>query len=145
MGNNPMITIETPFTRVSIPVNELNAGERSSLAQLLGISGARKTAFEELRALRKFRRLRKEDVWSTCPKGTRFDVEVEVILTNDTPRGKADCSRITALVPEAECSAATHRAFGWCPACNREHVVLKPSVLVKLDVEGVPLSNLYEV
>ncbi|MCK4518216.1 hypothetical protein KAT92_05530, partial [Candidatus Babeliales bacterium] len=82
---NPIIKIETPFVTAAIPVSELTPQERSSLACLLGFSGARKEAFVELRKLPMFKKIRREAVWKTCPKKCKnFPVEVQVMLINET-------------------------------------------------------------
>jgi len=144
--DNPIIKIETPFTTIAIPVSELTPQERNGLASLLGFSGARKEAFAELRGLPRFKKVRREDVWNSCPKGSKFfPVAVSVALINNTVKGRDSCDVILAIMPEAKVSAAVHTAAGYCAKCDKVHRVSKYSVLVKLTVEGVPFSTMYSV
>lgn len=140
------IIISTPFTTTEVKIADINHQERTALASLLGFTSARKKAFIILRELKKFKKIKPYEVWKTCPKGNRgFSTEVEVSLINGTDEGERMCQKILDILPEAETSAGIHRVSGFCQKCGRIHSVTKRSVLVKLIVEGVPFSNMYEV
>lgn len=141
----PLIRIVTPLADVELPIAELNDQERQALAKLLGFKSARQDAFKVLRDCPKFRKIKNEEVWATCPKGAKhFPIELEIILTNDTVAGRAANLAIKELLPDAEASTAIHRMSGVCPRCNKVHAVERHSVMVKATVAGIPFSQLYE-
>jgi len=143
-NENPMIKIESPFATMSIPVSELTNYERNALASLLGFSGARKEAFAELRMKKKFRKIRREELWNKCPRtGSKFDTEVIVTITTDTEKGQAQCQTFLDILPDAEVTSAVHIVSGWCSRCDCEHRMSRSSVLVKLEVSGIPMSSMY--
>ncbi len=139
-----MLTVSSKFLSTTIPIAELTTSERNALAGIIGLSSARRRAFQALREKPLFRKIKPQDVWNTCPKRARdFDVTVEIILNSETAAGSNATQVFQALLPNAEVSPAIHKVSGMCPRCGLVHSISRQSVLVKTVVAGVQFSNLY--
>ncbi len=139
-----MLTITSPFLSITIPMADLTQVERSTLAQLIGLSSTRKEAFQALRLMPLFRKIRFEEVWALCPnKAHDFDTVVEIIMDDDTEEGCGAADKFRKLMPDALVSPAIHRVSGLCPHCHITHTVERQSIMVKTVVGGVPFSQLY--
>jgi len=138
-----MITIISPFASVEIPMEDLTTYERNALAQLLGVSGARAEAFETLREMKVFQKIKPEMVWRECRKFNRFKTTFTLEFINGTPEGEAMKLPFIELMPDAEISAANHIVSGFCRWCKTTHSITKPAVMVRTIVHGLEFSNLY--
>jgi len=140
-----MITIISPFGAVEVEISDLTTNERNALAQLLGVTEARKEAFETLRHVEIFKKIKQDDVWRLCPKYGRFKTEFSLEFINNTPDGRALVKEFKDLIPDAQVSAANHTVSGFCKRCNKVHSITKTAVMVKTSVHNIPFSNLYGV